>query len=439
MKRATGFFKGNISIMYRWIPVFCLVLVSLDIQAQMLIPSIFHVYPKIQWDGYVCFKTFGCSRQVVDYLDGDVTLYPLPYAPDKYGCDIFSQPNAGFTTVQTRLRHNAKFDELHWCKEVNAYVESDFTGVSAITYQCFRMRQAYADMVWEFDHLAIGQMWHPAFILDCFPDTIAFSNGAPIEMISRDNMIRYDHTFGSWGRLTLAATQQAADFGSYGPLAPGALGQSTVYQRNAVMPAWHIQWRFMGTDGFIGAYGDVKRLVPRLVTDQDVKAYESLVSGMFGVFGSVIRPYWRLSAKAMYVQNPTDYTMLGGYGVASIQEGSGRYCYTPTQVVSVWVDSAYERGRFAMGAFVGVTQNLGTTKNLYKKPADGFILFARDPEIDYVWRIAPRIIFTTGPFRLAAEVEYTVAAWGTVNDRGRVDNACPVGNIHALLASYYFF
>jgi hypothetical protein len=44
-----------------------------------------------------------------------------------------------------------------------------------------------------------------------------------------------------------------------------------------------------------------------------------------------------------------------------------------------------------------------------------------------------------GKFRLAAELEYTVAAYGKTNEKGYVYNVTEVGNLRPLLGVYYFF
>jgi len=39
----------------------------------------------------------------------------------------------------------------------------------------------------------------------------------------------------------------------------------------------------------------------------------------------------------------------------------------------------------------------------------------------------------------AAELEYTRAAYGTLNDKGKAINTTPVGNVRFLFAVFYYF
>ena len=65
--------------------------------------------------------------------------------------------------------------------------------------------------------------------------------------------------------------------------------------------------------------------------------------------------------------------------------------------------------------------------------------FARGNNIDYAYRISPRLIFNVNKLRLAGELEYTVAAYGTTTGKGYVSNPKEIGNLRILLGIYYFF
>ena len=54
-------------------------------------------------------------------------------------------------------------------------------------------------------------------------------------------------------------------------------------------------------------------------------------------------------------------------------------------------------------------------------------------------RISPRIQYTFGKVRFAAEVEYTSADYGTPNTKGEVEDTYSVANTRLLLAGYLFF
>jgi hypothetical protein len=89
--------------------------------------------------------------------------------------------------------------------------------------------------------------------------------------------------------------------------------------------------------------------------------------------------------------------------------------------------------RWQLGLFIAYAKNLGAGE-LVTGP-----YYARGSNIDYAYRISPRLIFNVRKFRLAGEFEYTVAAYGTTNEKGYVSNASEVGNLRFLLGVYYFF
>ena len=86
-----------------------------------------------------------------------------------------------------------------------------------------------------------------------------------------------------------------------------------------------------------------------------------------------------------------------------------------------------------LSLFGGWSKNLGADTDV-KGP-----LYARGHNIDYLYRVAPRAMFTMNKLRFAAEVEYTVAAYGKVNGKAIVYDASPIGNLRTLLSAYYFF
>ncbi len=64
--------------------------------------------------------------------------------------------------------------------------------------------------------------------------------------------------------------------------------------------------------------------------------------------------------------------------------------------------------------------------------------YSRGYNIAYLYRISPRFIYNAGKFRIAPEIEYTVAAYGTNEPDGKVIDPEPVGNFRFLLGVYLF-
>lgn len=388
--------------------------------------------PHIDIGGYVSFKIHGDARQVDIFGDGILTLYPKPKVYDAFCCDINAQPLTNFLAVQTRLQIDAWLDNLSWCDRASGYIEGDFTGVTDITLQCFRLRHAYALLDWKHLQLLLGQFWDPLFVIDCFPDTIAYNNGAPIEVQSRNPQVRATCRWHN-SEMMLVAMSQQFGFNNTGPH-----GFSPRYIRNAVMPNWHVQYRYLFDTSVVGAFVDLKRLVPRLIDDEGNAVNEHILSWIAGAYSSLKWEHFYISLKTFYAQNATDQTLLGGYA-ATCQTLIGNRLYTPTQLINAWVDMQYTRDGLGVGGFAGVSKNLGTRKDILKDAFGNFIIYARNPDISYVWRVSPRILYTVGPLRVAAEFEYTTAGYGTIAQRDKVVNVNPVGNLRVILASYYFF
>jgi hypothetical protein len=82
---------------------------------------------------------------------------------------------------------------------------------------------------------------------------------------------------------------------------------------------------------------------------------------------------------------------------------------------------------------VGYGKNLGAYQDV-KGP-----YYARGSNIDYAYRVSPRLTLNVQKLRIAAEVEYTAAAYGKTNGQGSVYDAREIGNIRLLLGVYYFF
>jgi hypothetical protein len=101
--------------------------------------------------------------------------------------------------------------------------------------------------------------------------------------------------------------------------------------------------------------------------------------------------------------------------------------------MSVWTDIHSNGSKLQVGLYAAYSRNLGTQEDIVGP------VYARGANIDYMYRIAPRLIYNINKFRIAPEIEYTVAAFGTTQADGTVKDATAVGNIRFLLGVFYFF
>jgi len=124
---------------------------------------------------------------------------------------------------------------------------------------------------------------------------------------------------------------------------------------------------------------------------------------------------------------PPEYT-----GTAlTIQNGIGFAVTVAAILFIAWV-SRLVGWRWAF-TFLAVGPALGAAE------AIGGATYARGANIAALYRIAPRALLNAGKLRLAGEVEWTAAAYGTPDGNGVVKDAKWVGNLRLLGAVYYFF
>ena len=91
--------------------------------------------------------------------------------------------------------------------------------------------------------------------------------------------------------------------------------------------------------------------------------------------------------------------------------------------------------KWQTGIFLGYTKNNGYKDQI----ATTSIMYTRGGNIDYVYRVAPRVMYNEGKMRFALELEHTTAAYGTTHTDGTVIDSEEVNNLRVLFAVYYFF
>jgi hypothetical protein len=126
--------------------------------------------------------------------------------------------------------------------------------------------------------------------------------------------------------------------------------------------------------------------------------------------------------------------MLGGFAVKSVTDGAKGYVdYANVRSFAVWTDLHTNGARWQPGIFGGFGKNLGAGETVTGPH------YVRGFNIDYAYRVSPRLAFSVQKLRIAGEVEYTVAAYGKTNSSGSVFDSKEVGNIRLLLGIFYFF
>jgi hypothetical protein len=308
--------------------------------------------------------------------------------------------------------------------KTSGIMEAEFFGHTNEDINGFRLRLAYINLQWEKTSVIAGQYWHPMFITEVFPNVVSFNTGIPFQPFSRNPQVRIKHNFGIISLAATAYTQR--DFSS-----PGPEGTSSTYLRNSGVPGLNITAMIKLPNMIFGIGGDYKTLRPRLITNNNYSTNEEISSFAGMAFGKYEYSDFSIKIEGAYGGNLNDLLMLGGYAVYDTDEITDIKKYTPLHVISFWTDISYGK-QIEFGVFAGYSENKATSKSFDE-------YYSRGINIDYLYRISPRVLFNFENFRIASEFEYTVAAYGDFNNKGEVYNSEEVNNLRILTAVYLFF
>lgn len=393
--------------------------------------DIFQKKPAFTYEigGYLKQESYIDIRQIVSKNNGHRLLYPKPRDPDILGNDINAKALLAMNTIQTRFFALLKGPDVGKTKS-KAFIETDFLGTAEVV-NILRLRHAFLDLSWTNNEFLAGQTWHPLTIEQCYPRTVSDNDGIPIEPFARDPQLRYTHFWGPCSIVLTASSQLTAP--SWGPIGP-----SDSYIRNSLMPEFNIKFEYSDTH-FFGASFDILRMWPRLVTDKDFKAHESLMSYAAIVYTTLRFKPLEMRMKLSYVENGSGMDMIGGYAVHSINPVTDHRTYTNIRNLSAWATFELQWS-VQPGIFIGYVKNLGAPNSVIPFDSEGnSLIYTRDPLIDSVMRISPRISWNLGPLQVAGELEWTRTGFGQLTCNGAVTCARNVSNVRTMLALFYYF
>lgn len=383
-----------------------------------------------KFSGYIKSEYWFDSRQVQGLRDNEYHIFPLAKVCDAAGQDINAVSSSNASIIQSRARVEFSAPDVHNITP-KGFAEVDFFGIGT-TFPVVRPRHLYATLSQNHLTFLAGHTWQPLFTVDCYPDTVNFNTGAPIEVFGRQPQLRVALTNNHFEWLSAALWQ--VETHSNGPVGP-----SSQYLRNGFIPNLHTQCLYKTSNGsVVGAGVDFLHITPRLVTDKNFYAQEHVNAVRAIVFGKAKYKKYEFKLKGIYAQNAHDLVMLGGYGVTYIDPVTDHRTYTPTRTVSVWSEFVLKK-QLEPGIFIGWSKNLGTSKPIIQSIGDTSLLYTRGSNIDTLIRISPRARWYLNPCVIACELEYTRATYGTITDYARPCNTYAVGNIRFMAAVYYTF
>lgn len=391
----------------------------------------------IQFKGFIKSDYWYDSRQVVAAREDLFLIYPAHEKPDLNGDDINARPIFNYSPITSRLTGVITGPDAFGAK-TSGVLEADFSGVTNDDINGFRLRHAYGKLRWEKSELLFGQYWHPIFVLDVFPNVISLNTGAPFQPFVRNPQISFTRYFNKFN-LSLAFISQRdnASLGPKSPTDPSSV-QSPIFMRNSLVPNTHLQLQYKNQHYIWGLAADCKVLQPRLETSKKIKTNEKVNSYAFMAYLKYSKDDFLFSAKTIYGQNLTEHLMMGGYAVRTRDSLTNAETYTPSNNFNIWSFLSYGKA-VRLGVYGGFSKNFGTThENIGTYYSRGY---AKDVnlDIDYLYRIAPSISFVSNTVQISTELEYTAAAYGTPDKKGKVKDAAEVGNLRLLLTFFYYF
>ena len=388
--------------------------------------------------GFVKNDFFFDTRQTVAAREGHFLLWPTPENLDMNGNDINAKGSFNMLAIQSRLSLALKGPDALGAK-TSGLIEGDFFAQGNVNIDLFRLRHAFVKLRWTHFEALAGQYWNPLFVTDCFPGTVSFNTGTPMQSFSRNPQIRVSYYTGGL-KLTAAALSQR-DYSSRGPI-----GTTSTYLRNSGIPDMHLQAQYAfkneaGTGLVAGAGLAYKTLVPRL-SSEPVSGEVYKVNEKVG--GLTLMAFARLNTKPItaklqvrYGENIADLLAISGFVVTDIIDPlTGQQEYSPLKSMSYWAE-VHTNGNPQVGIFGGYTVNNGSKD---ERSSTLNPVYGLGTSIRSLYRIAPRVIYNVGKLRLALELEYTSAAYGSDYDNFYIPNeTTSTGNMRVLLAVYYFF
>ena len=375
--------------------------------------------------GQVRADLFYNSRANEESVDGLFYNYPKDYSYDAAGEDLNAQPQGNMYMLYSRLGLDVKGPKLG-SASTSAKIEFDFRG-SGTTLSLIRLRHAYLNLNWGASSVLVGQTWNPLYG-DVAPQILNLNMGAPFQPFGRAPQVRYRYNK-SGLQLTAAALWQS----QY--LSNGPDGKSNKYIKNSLVPEFYFGVDYKTSNLIVGAGVDFLSLVPRTqatVGGNVYKVSERISTLSYEVHVKYTTPLWYFAAKSVLGSNLTQVSMLGGYGVKSVDEVTGEQTYSPNRNSSSWVNVVYGK-KWKVGVFGGYMKNLGTTDAVSK-------MYGTGTNVDELLSGSLELTYNLPHWKIGVEYNHTVAKYGDLdNNNGKIVNTHGVGNNRFVASVLYMF
>ena len=373
--------------------------------------------------GFVNPHYYADSRSVVGGREDMMLFYPKPIVRDAQGNDINDGWQANMLAITARLNVKITGPDMLGAK-TSAFVEGDFTGATNATIDNLRLRHAYFTLDWGRHKLLAGQYWYAMVTHEIMPMTNPLNMGAPFHCYARQPQVRY--TYSLDGLEAVAVAQWQLDNMSQG-LLNGVPTSSTLFARHSILPELNAQLRYRTSRLFIGAAANLKSIQP-VVNTAGVSSPQQLHRSLsYSIFGSYrFEEGFTIKVQTLLNNSLYEGCSLGGYLMYQSVDGN-LVDFRDWHFNTVWLDIERNHGHWRPGLFMGYAQHKdeGPMPAIYG-PAT---VFGRGYDLDYLWRIQPRLTYTTQKgLSFVGEAEYTYAGYDE-----------PVGNLRLSLSAVYAF
>ena len=375
--------------------------------------------------GQIRTDLFYNSRANEETVDGLFYMYPKDKVYDADGKDLNATANGSFYALYTRMGLDVQGPKLGNAK-TSAKVELDFRG-SGTTFSVVRLRHAYLNLDWGTSALLLGQTWHPLYG-DVAPQILNLNMGAPFQPFSRAPQIRYRYKTGDI-QITGAALWQS----QY--LSQGPEGKSQKYIKNSCVPEIYAGIDYKHKGLLIGAGIEMVSLTPRTqatVEDKIYKVSERITSLSYEVHMKYNSEKWLVAAKSVLGSNLTQTSMLGGYGIKSIDPRTGEQEYSPNRNSSSWINIVYGK-TWKPAIFLGYMKNLGTSDAVTN-------MYGTGTNVDQLLSGTAELTYNVPHWKLGVEYNLTSAWYGSLNhSNGKVVDTHSVSNNRLVATALFMF
>jgi len=405
---------------------------------------------QVKFGGFFRADAYFDNREAVGAIDDLFSFFPENKKIDpQSGNDLNAVSRTYLSTQATRF--NALFTGPDvWKAKSSSFFEYEFSGgpvtqasTGATNPIGLRLRHAWAKLAWDKSELLIGKTWNPLAEIS-FPSVIDLNTGIPFRPYGRGDQLRFTWKPSSTVNILAAALYQTEHksfiFGDVANTA-GAISNTNDVRANPI-PDLHLQLQFKTNSLFAGLVSEYKAVRPATQNTGTLGVFNTnttVSSSAFGAFVDYKIGKFNAKVSGLYGQNLSELFQQGGYAVKTFNATTGAKTYTPSNSTSYWANVTYG-SKLTVGLFGGYTKNLGFNDNILTA-ANGGAFLGRWQNIDHIYRVAPSLKYSIGRLIFGAEVDYNVAAYGTVDyaNKGKVIGAKEVSVLHGNFATTFLF